>query len=93
MVGYPPGVIGKDALQHRGKAQEAHGEAGFFGDFPGDGGGQGLPQLHQAAGEAPGIPGRLLAPAHQEDFLALKDHRAHAGQGLIGVVAFDPASG
>ena len=46
-------------------------------EFPLDGGGQGLAHLHQAAGEAPGIPGRLLAPEHQQHFLALKNHGAH----------------
>ena len=69
-------------------AQEGHGQPGLFRQFPVDGGLQGLSQLHQAAGQAPGTQGRLLAPAHQQHLAAPKDHGADAHQGLVGIVAF-----
>ena len=50
---------------------------------------RGLPQLHQTAGQTPGTQGRLLAPAHQQHRVILKNHSANTHQGLIGIMTFD----
>ena len=84
-----PSGSGKMRSSHRGDAQEGHGQPGLFRQFPLNGGRQGLPQLHQAAGQAPGTQGRLLAPAHQQHLVAPKDHGADAHHRLVRVVAFD----
>ena len=84
-----PSGSGKMRSRHRGDAQEGHGQPGLFRQFPLNGGRQGLPQLHQAAGQTPGAQSRLLAPAHQQHLVAPEDHGADAYQGLFRVVAFD----
>lgn len=88
MIGNAAGGIVVDAVQNCGDAQDGHRQAGFFQEFPVQGLLHGLPQFHQAAGEAPGIPGRFLTPAHQEDRVAPENHRSYAHQGLVGIMAF-----
>ena len=73
-------------VQDRGNPQNLHGDPHLFRQLPPQGLLQGLPQLHQTAGETPNSPGRLLAPEHQKHFFTPEDDGAHPHQGLLGIM-------